>query len=298
MKTAWIAGCWMAAGLASGYQAPAVNAPAQPKGMIEGVVVNLATGAPLRKATVRLVGLGTSSGRGRGDESDQGGMPNMVNKETDEAGHFAVTGLEAGRYQLSVERQGFLRQNYGARRYGAAGTPLPLARDQEVKGLVFKLAPQSVIAGKVVDEDGEPMAGVQVRALRMAYRSGKKQWAQAGAGSTSDIGEYRIPNLTPGRYLVSALPRRTARNMPLTPSSEPLPATPETIYASTYYPNGLDTGTAAPVDVAPAAEVRGIDIKMLVQYTVDIFVAVDAAKGLGKLDRLVNDDLVGYFAVL
>src|SRR5262245_52931377 len=111
MKLAWIAYGWLAMGsLALGYQAPAIPPvpPVMPqfpslqtgvgKGSIEGQVVNLATGSPLKRATVRLVGIG---------RRPEGGMPGMANKETDDQGRFSFIGLEAGKYQLSVERQGF-----------------------------------------------------------------------------------------------------------------------------------------------------------------------------------------------
>src|SRR5262249_9069492 len=152
---------------------PKAQAPQTPvlpgKGSIEGQVVSQSTGLPLKRANVRLTGIG---------RRPEGGMPNMLAKETDEQGHFVFTSLSAGRYQLTVERQGYLRQNYGARKYSNGGTPLVLGQDQNVKDVLFKLSPQSVVAGKVLDEDGEPVANMQVRAWKYAYRGGKKQWTQ------------------------------------------------------------------------------------------------------------------------
>jgi hypothetical protein len=245
MKSALAAGCWLAASsLLSGYQAT---------GVIEGQVLNLSTGAPLKKTIVRLVGVGAR----------QGAMPTMANKETDDQGHFVFSGLEAGRYQLSAERQGFLRQNYGARKNSGGSTPLALGQDQHLKDIVFKLSPQSVITGKVLDEDGEPVANLQVRAMKRLYQGGKKQWSAVGNGTTSDIGEYRVPNLAPGRYLVSTTAQNPAVSLMQTPSNEPLPATPEMIYASTFYPSTTAAATAVPVDVGAGAEVRGIDIRLV-----------------------------------
>src|SRR5262249_5250882 len=156
-----------------------------------------------------------------------------------------------------------LHQSYGGRKYNTSGTPLPLAADQHVKDIVFKLNPQSVITGKVLDEDGEPLANVQVRALKYAYRGGKKQWVQAGNGDSSDIGEYRIPNLDPGRYLVPTMPRMNGANGFQTPSNEPLPETPEMSYAGTYYPSTPEEASAAPVEVGAGGEIRGIDIRLV-----------------------------------
>jgi protocatechuate 3,4-dioxygenase beta subunit len=253
--------CLLAAAIAAAQPQPQVQvqaAPAQPPApataSIEGQVFNLATGAPLKRASVRLVGLGRR-------QQQPGGMPQMLSRETDEQGKFSFTSLEAGRYQLSAERQGFLRQSYGGRKYNTSGTPLPLAADQHVKDIVFKLSPQSVVTGKVLDEDGEPMANVQVRALKYAYRGGKKQWVQAGNANTSDIGEYRIPNLEPGRYLISTTQRQMGGGNFQTPSNEPLPETPEMNYAPTYYPSTSDEASAAPVEVGPGGEIRGIDIR-------------------------------------
>jgi hypothetical protein len=132
-------------------------------------------------------------------------------------------------------------------------------------GVVLKMSPQSVIAGKVLDEDGEPVPNTQVRALKMGYRNGRKQWVQAGSGSTSDIGEYRIPALEPGRYLVTTNQsnRSLAMNMMRRPDNTPLPDGPEMRYAATYYPSTADQTTAVPVDVTPGAEVRGIDIRLV-----------------------------------
>jgi hypothetical protein len=97
--------------------------------------------------------------------------------------------------------------------------------------------------------------------MKFQYRGDKKQWVQVGAGQTSDIGEYRIPNLDPGRYLVSTASRNQA-NMTQTVSNEPLPKTAEMAYGATYYPSTLDSATGVTVDVGAAGEVRGIDIRL------------------------------------
>src|SRR3989442_10476363 len=204
---------------------------------------------PLKKASVRLVG--TGGGRGV--------MPVMTVREPDDAGHFAFTALPPGKYQLSAERQGYLRQSYGARQYSGGGTPVLVADGQTVKDIVFKLNPQAVITGKVLDEDGEPVANMQVRAQKYVYRGGKRQWSPVANGNTSDIGEYRLPELQPGRYLVCSNTRNSGRNFLMqTPAADPLPDTPEMAYAATCYPSTKDTSLASPIDVGPGGEIRGI----------------------------------------
>src|SRR3954453_19384867 len=190
-----LAACWLAvtAGSLPAFQAAppprAAQAPqaaqaAPATGSIEGQVFNLATGAPLKRASVRLSAIGRGGRGGPGGGPFAG--PQQQSRETDDQGRFVFSNLDAGRYYLSAERQGFLRQNYGGRRYNTSGTPIVVAADQRIGSLVLKMNPPSVIAGKALDEDGEPVANLQVRAYKQAYRSGKKQWVQAGNGTTSD----------------------------------------------------------------------------------------------------------------
>ncbi len=235
-------------GVMHGFQA----APA--KGSIEGQVMNLKAGSPLKKASVQLV---TMNAGGRG----QGAVRKVA--ETDEQGRFAFTGLDAGKYQLSAERQGFLRQNYGARKYSGGGTPVLVAEGQNVKAIVFQLTPQAVITGKVLDEDGEGVADQPVRALRYVYRGGARQWTTVATAQTTDIGEFRLPNLEPGRYVVSSSARSGGMNRRQIQSSEPLPPVPDLMYATTYYPSTTDVSTAMPVDVGAGGEVRGIDVRLV-----------------------------------
>jgi protocatechuate 3,4-dioxygenase beta subunit len=232
------------------------------QGSIEGQVFNAATGAPLKKTMVRLNAL-NSPGQGYGgQQAQQGRMPVNLAKETDDQGNFSFTGLDPGRYSLSAQRTGFLRQSYGARHFNTNGVPIVLTQDQHIKNLAFRLAPQSVIVGKVIDEDGEPAAHVLVQALKYAYRGGKKQWSQVENGQTSDIGEYRMANLEPGRYLIRISPRNLGEMVQMSSVAEPMPDKPEMVMATTYYPNAADTTGGAPIDVAPGAEVRGIDIRL------------------------------------
>jgi Carboxypeptidase regulatory-like domain len=134
---------------------------------------------------------------------------------------------------------------------------------QNVKAIVFQLSPQAVITGQVLDEDGEGVAGQPVRALRYVYRGGRRQWSMVGTVQTSDIGEFRLPNLEPGRYLVSSSAPSGGLNRRQIVSSEPLPSVPDMMYATTYYPSTTNASTAIPIDVGAGGEVRGIDVRLV-----------------------------------
>ena len=68
-------------------------------------------------------------------------------------------------------------------------------------------APGSVITGIVIDENGEPSPGTPVRAYRYVLRTGERSLQQVGQDTTDDRRVYRIFQLQPGDYVVSAVPR-------------------------------------------------------------------------------------------
>jgi len=261
--------CLFGAALAAhAFQAPA---PVPAKGAIEGQVVNGRTGAPLKRAMVRVTGsVPAIPGVANAAQGGRGGppvRPVMMNKETDEQGRFSIVNLEPGKYRITAERQGFLRQSWGARKYSGGSAQVLVGDGQTVKQIDFRLMPQGVITGKVLDEDGEPMAGVQVRAQRTFLRNGLRVSSTMANATTSDIGEYRLPELKPGRYSVVASPRPRPDMMGMGPgaaaSNDPLPANPEMTYAATYYPSTPDVATAVPVDVGEGGEVPQIDIRLV-----------------------------------
>src|SRR5438552_19150128 len=114
---------------------------AKKQAALQGQVLNLVTGEPVRKANLTL-------------EPEHGGT--NLKAVTDNEGKFSIENIDPGRFTLAAERQGFVTQNYGARRPSGPGTNLELKTSQALKDLSFKLTPQGVIVGRVVDDDAEP----------------------------------------------------------------------------------------------------------------------------------------------
>jgi hypothetical protein len=182
-----------------GTQQPARDTPAQPKdapptptGRITGRVVTTDTGRPVKRARVLATAAELPGGRA------------ML---TDDSGIFDLSELPAGRYSLTVSKTGFIALSYGQRRPLQAGTPLQLADGQQLKGVDFSLPRGGVIAGRVVNEDGEAMPGVIVRIMRYQYQQGERRLTAAGTAQTDDLGQYRVWGLMPGDYYVNALTR-------------------------------------------------------------------------------------------
>lgn len=233
--------------------------PTKPEDLcgIEGQVSNVATGAPVKKAELRLQRVDLNP--------NTASLQTSYSTTADAAGKFAMKEIEPGKYRLSVSRNGFVNTSYGARGPNQPGTTISLDPGQRLKEVNLKLTPHGVVSGRVVDEDGDPVAGVSVQAQSYRRIAGRKQLVPSGFASTNDLGEYRIFGLEPGKYYLSATYNQTAWEPTLDRSAK---APPEEGYVPTYYPAGIDLATAAGVDVTPGAELRGMNIALSKTRTV------------------------------
>jgi hypothetical protein len=250
---------------------------------IEGRVISL-NGEVVRKATVRLQpALGVQFGGPPPNGGQANQTPSTYSESSDEAGKFVFENVAPGRYTLVSEKTGFVTQRYGARSDTSPGTPLVLEAGNELKDVAIQMTPQAVIAGRVTDQDGDPVANIGVSVLRYGYTNGRRTLTPGGgpaAGGrggpigpggpggtvTDDQGNFRIGNLSPGRFYVSADPRAIG----VAPVPGRNAAAPKATDVTTFYPNALDAKSAAPVDVGAGGEIRGIEIRIRKERTYSI----------------------------
>jgi hypothetical protein len=172
--------------------------------------------------------------------------PASVTAITDEQGRFTCARLPAGRYVISVTRDGWVGAAYGAARPLRPGSAVPLADGQRAD-VVLRMVRGAVITGTVLDERGQPAAGASVVALRATTIEGQRRMIATGsAGLTDDRGVYRIYGLAPGDYFVSAGPSGSALSLQDALTAQSDGRERHVALASTYYP-----GTAVPLEAAP-----------------------------------------------
>jgi uncharacterized protein (DUF2141 family) len=194
---------------------------------------------------------------------------------TNEDGQFVFSDLPAGSYTVRATLTGHISGTYGQKQPGKPGTSIVLAAGQQIKNASFEIAKGGVISGSVFDEKHRPSIGTPVRVLRWLMQSGERILTTAGNGTTDDRGVYRIYNLSPGDYLVSAVPRNTTTGEDFT-SQVAISATidangrvvsttgagtsePVQGYAPVFYPGTTQLATARAVRVGIAEEQLGID---------------------------------------
>lgn len=148
-------------------------------GSISGHVFSADTRAALPTVRVDLVSSHTERSR-----STVSGM----------RGDFAFNELEQGRYWLRAERNGWITAFAGQVSRGDAAQSILLQGGQKVSNVEVFLHRLAVITGRVLDRFGEPIESATVTA----------QGADWHIARTNDIGEFRIPRVPAGKYVVWA----------------------------------------------------------------------------------------------
>jgi len=224
-------------------QAPLQLAPAS----VEGIVVRAGTSEPIAGVQVRLTGV-----------NDQ----TLV--LTDSDGKFVFPNVSAGsNYRISFSLNGFVRKDYGQRSAFGRGIPFRLDAGQFMRGLVVSMTPTGSVDGRITNEQGQLMEGIQVRLMRLFYsEDGEVGSEAAGTTRTNDRGQYRLYWVSPGRYTITAEPVRVS---PVRVPGDAVStnSTENVGYVGSYYPGTPDSSRALPIDVKPGLDVGNIDWSLL-----------------------------------
>ena len=106
-------------------------------------------------------------------------------------------------YTLVARKGGYAEGGSGRMRIGGALQPVTLNALTPSANVMIRVWKLGAITGTVIDEAGEAVVGVQVRALERTAGGGARAFAPAGAMvTTDDRGVYRISSLPPGEYIV------------------------------------------------------------------------------------------------
>ncbi len=164
--------------------------PQQPEHTISGTVVDSVTGEPVPRAVVTLNGAQKQVG------------PNHANLDffrslaTDESGRFSFIAPELQLFTLRATRRGYSSN--------ADNLP-PKTLSGSLRDAVIRLMPLGVITGRITDEAGEPVLGMNVTATQYGPVSGRKVPGQQYSATTDDLGVYRIYHLPVASYVLSTI---------------------------------------------------------------------------------------------
>jgi protocatechuate 3,4-dioxygenase beta subunit len=227
-------------------QQPAVQ-QASKQSSLAGTLTKDGSGEPIRNAEISLSHTNGVVANGAGEELN-GPESQQITVVTDANGRFRFPSLAPGDYTLLVHKNGFHGFRGPNSRTWQEFLTVTLSPGQAITDLALAMQPGSVITGKVFDEDGEPMAYVQVNALKWIYANHHRQLRPIGMATTDDQGSYRMFALEPGRYVVRA-------NV----VSEAGPA--KMHYAPSYFPEAASPSEATPIALRPGDQAQA-DFRM------------------------------------
>ena len=183
----------------AGQVGPTSGAPPGPRtGMLVGQVIDAATGQPASEAIVTL-----------SMPKYQPDLPTTPKGRVmaDGEGRFFFTDLPAGEYYLQSTKDGYASGSYGQRKPSASGQRVTLGEGQRRTDIELPVWKYAVIAGTVVDEAGEPVVGIAVKALARNVVAGRTRYGNVDVisepvATTDDRGMFRLAQLSPGNYVV------------------------------------------------------------------------------------------------
>jgi hypothetical protein len=206
-------------------------------GLIVGQVVDAATEKPIGGAIVAIGG----SGGGRAANGQPAAPQPRILTRAD--GRFFFGGLPRGNFTIGASKAGYAGGAIGRRRPDGPSQTLALDIDERVGDVIIRMWKLGAIGGTVVDETGEQLVRVQLRAWRRTFVAGHARLAQAGTAFTDDRGRYRFGALMPGDYVIAVSTRHVVMPLSLL-STEPRPGVPVLQVGDFLY--GLGTGVITP----------------------------------------------------
>ena len=168
----------------------------------------------------------------RSDSSPGTGGRSVMTIFSNDLGEFRIGRLTAGKYEISsyhdFDEQERLRMNDEMRdlvRVGVATRvlgeaqalsgimPVDVAAGEETQITLRQTTkrPNSTfdshgsLSGTIVDESGDPVEGVRVRAWRRSINPATPSRQTGAAATTDDRGQFRLFHLPPGQYVVEAI---------------------------------------------------------------------------------------------
>lgn len=208
---------------------------------IAGTVVSKVDGRPLAGVRVTIR-----------DAKDPHKFEFMI---TAEDGKYQFSALPPGKYSLSGHKRGFIAASYD--QHDQYSTAIVTGSGLDTESLTLRLAPDGIIAGRVLDEVGDPVRQATVTLYYNDHSSGVDRIRQFSSAQTDDLGEYELTPLRPGTYFLSASakpwyamhPSSGSINSRHGESPQMVDRSLDVAYPVTYYPDVTEADEAIPIPI-------------------------------------------------
>jgi hypothetical protein len=171
---------------------------------------------------------------------------------TDQEGHYRLTDVPAGTYQVAPVAPAFVVSDINSR-----NQTVVILEGESVEGIDFALVRGGVITGKVTDAEGRPVIEQRVNLFSANQPPNPRDPTQLypiTSAQTDDRGIYRMFGLTAGRYKLAA---GEGANGFFYDAVGRGPS-----YKETFYPDVTDPAKATVLEVTEGSEATKIDITL------------------------------------
>lgn len=257
-------------------------------GQVLGHVYRADTGEPIPKTQVSLL------------PADDATMKVAEERtvRTGPDGAFIFTDIPGGNYEIETRHNGYSEfdgsLDFEPANVERTNRKVALKPGQTLQDIALHLYPAGIISGQIVDEDQDPIAGLPVMALRIDFKKGGHRSIVAAAQTiTDDLGNYRMPDIAPGSYLVRA---GGLMQSPMREISLKAGPAGRVQYQNTFYPGASSLSEAQAVRVGPLAETRDTRFIVPDERTFTLrgkVLGTVPAKSTVDLDCTTADD-IGY----
>lgn len=174
------------------------------------------------------------------------GIPSVTSNEK---GEFRIPELPPGGYRLHAQSLAYAQTDADV----GGGRTFQLGPGENITGIEFTMNKAGIIAGRVIDRDGNPLVDELISVRSVA--KDRQPWPPhhpTQVPQTDKNGNYRIQGIPPGRYVVSVGEGQESRYQRTDFGNG--------YYALVYHPNTPEMSKAGVVEVTPGGETTGIDI--------------------------------------
>jgi hypothetical protein len=225
---------------------PSALAAPHPLYSISGTVVDSVTSEPVSRVSIAVL---TTPGHR---------LFSTVLSESD--GHFAITGLPAGKYSLTASHAGY--QMTGFDEHGDYSSAIVTGEGQDTTDLTFPITPSATLRIAITDDFGDPVEGAQVYLFHREHNLGLgERLIPITLRPTDESGKRSIYHMQPGDYYVAvsahpwyALNNTTESGTP--PVAGPANPALDVAYPTTFFDGVASEAAATPVTLAPGSNER------------------------------------------
>jgi len=199
---------------------------------------------------------------------------------TSENGRFEFDSIPAGKFSLEGAKRGFMGAGY--QEHEQFSTAIVTGAGFNTENLVLCLTPLALLAGKVIDESGDPVRNAQLMLYVESRQDGLNRIERVNFATTDDQGSYEFAELAPGNYYVSVAAKPWYAVHPSSTYVEGVGNVPpgvarslDVAYPTTFYDGASNSDGATPIAIRGGDHVQ-VDIHLNPVPALHLFVRAPA----------------------